>query len=216
MESTRVATVVLSEAGPARMTVQIIGGLRILRGTTVLDARQLGGCKPRQILEILLLHVGTPVSKDRLIELLWGGCPPAEARPSLESYVSVLRRNLQPGAGKEGPLRTSTGGYVIDRDIVDVDLDQFDRLYRAAQLASPSEAYPLLLQALDLAVGPLLGDELLAAWAEDERRVHAARVTQALILAAETSATLGWIDQSVTWASQALVGEPLNERAWTS
>ena len=208
-----------SGAVHAHLSVQIIGSLRIQRGTTTLDAGHLGGCKPRQILEILLLSLGTPVSKDRLIELLWGGCPPAEARPSLESYVSVLRRHLQPGLGKEGPLKTATGGYVIDRDFVDLDLDRFDRLFLAAQLAAPAapaEAYPLLRQALELAVGPLLGDELLPAWAEDERRVHAARVTQAVILAAETAAALGEIGQAVDWAGRAVLREPINERAWTS
>jgi DNA-binding SARP family transcriptional activator len=201
---------------PVHMAVQIIGSLRIQRGATTLDAWHLGGCKPRQILEILLLQVGTPVSKDRLIELLWGGCPPAEARPSLESYVSVLRRNLQPGLGKDGPLKTSTGGYVIDRGCVDLDLDRFDALFRAAQLATPAEAQPLLRQALNIATGPLLGDELLPAWAEAERRAHAARVTQALILAAETAAALGEIDESIDWAGRALAGEPLNERAWSA
>lgn len=209
----------LSVHMPVHMSVRIIGSLRIQRGATTLDAWHLGGCKPRQILEILLLNLGTPVSKDRLIELLWGGCPPAEARPSLESYVSVLRRHLQPGLGKEGPLKTATGGYVIDRDFVDLDLDRFDSLFLAAQLAAPAapaEAYPLLRQALELAAGPLLGDELLPAWAEDDRRVHAARVTQALILAAETAAALGEIGQAVDWAGQAVLRESINERAWTS
>lgn len=219
MEATSNSSDVTSGAVPDRLSVRIIGSLRIQRGATTLDAWRLGGCKPRQILEILLLNVGTPVSKDRLIELLWGGCPPPEARPSLESYVSVLRRHLQPGLGKEGPLKTATGGYVIDRDFVDLDLDRFDSLFLAAQLAAPAaqaEAYPMLRQALELAVGPLLGDELVPAWAEDERRVHAARVTQALILAAETAAALGEIDQAVDWAGRAVLREPINERAWTS
>ena len=198
------------------LSVQIIGSLRIQRGTTTLDAWHLGGCKPRQILEILLLQLGTPVSKDRLIDLLWGGFPPVEARPSVESYVSVLRRNLQSGFGKDGPLKTATGGYVLDREFVDLDLDRFDSLCRAAQLAAPAQAHPLLVQALDIAVGPLLSDELLPAWAEDERRAHAARVTQAMILAAETAAALGDMERSVAWAGRALAEEPLNERAWTS
>ena len=216
MDATSNSSEVISGAVPAHLSVQVIGSLRIQRGATTLDAWHLGGCKPRQILEILLLQLGTPVSKDRLIELLWGGHPPVEARPSLESYVSVLRRHLQPGFGKDGPLKTATGGYVLDRELVDLDLDRFDSLFRAAQLAAPAQAHPLLVQALRIAVGPLLGDELLPAWAEDERRAHAARVTQALILAAETSAALGDMDQSVDWAGSALVGEPLNERAWTS
>jgi DNA-binding SARP family transcriptional activator len=166
-------------------------------------------------LEILLLQLGRPVSKDRLIELLWEGSPPPEALASLESYVSVLRRNLQPGSGKAGPLRTSNGGYVMDREMVDLDVDRFDVLVRLAEQAAPPEAYLLLIEALQLATAPLLGDELRAAWAEDERSRHAIKVTAARILAAETASELNLTDDVVRWANVALAGDPLSERAWT-
>lgn len=203
-------------APPSHVTVQIIGRLRICRGGTILDAHQLGGPKPRQILEILLLQLGTPVSKERLIDLLWGGNPPAEAQPTLESYVCVLRRHLQPGAGKSGPLQTVNGGYVMDKALVDLDLDRFDGLLRLAQHSGAAEALPMLHEALDLATGPLLGSELLPAWAVDERSAHAARVTEARVLAAESATALFRPAEAVGWAGQAADGDPLNERAWTA
>ncbi|NJC22740.1 DNA-binding SARP family transcriptional activator [Arthrobacter pigmenti] len=207
-----------SQPAPAipqnHLTINLIGALQIRRGDTVLDARALGGPKPRQILEILLLNLGTPVSKDRLIELLWGGRPPAEALPTLESYVSVLRRNLQPGSGKAGPLRTTTGGYVMDRTLVDLDLNRFEQLIRQAQHSSGSDALNKLRTALSLATAPLLGDELLPAWAEDERELHATRVLDATILAAETAAGIGKAEESIELAQRALKSDPLNERAW--
>ncbi|WP_081746885.1 BTAD domain-containing putative transcriptional regulator [Arthrobacter sp. H5] len=205
-----------STSVPIHLSVNIIGSLRIVRGDTVLDANAVGGPKPRQILEILLLHLGNPVSKDRLIELLWNGRPPAEALPTLESYVSVLRRNLQPGSGKSGPLKTATGGYVMDRAQVDLDLDRFDRLLRRANQAEPAAAQELLTEALAMTTAPLLGDELLPGWAEDERQLHATRVLEAKILAAETAAALGKPDESIRWANQVLAADPLNERAWTA
>ena len=52
------------------LDVRILGPLRIRRGGEVLEAGELGGPKPRQILEILLLNLGTPVSKDRLSHVL--------------------------------------------------------------------------------------------------------------------------------------------------
>lgn len=203
-------------ASVAHLNVQLFGNLTIRRGSVVLHTHQLGGPKPRQILEILLVHVGFPVSKDRLIELLWGANPPVEALPTLESYVSVLRRHLQPGAGRFGPLQTTTGGYVIDRDLVDVDLDRFDDLLQRAQKASPALAYPLLLRALDLAAAPLLGDELVPAWASEARDLHASRLTAARVLASETAAALHRIDDSVDFANLAIADDPLNERAWTA
>ena len=199
-----------------RIAATIIGTLSVQRGTDVLDARSLGGPKPRQILEILLLNVGVPVSKDRLIDLLWGANPPREALTSVESYVSVLRRRLQPGGGRSGPLRTTTGGYVLDAAAVDLDLTRFDALLRDAQRVAPNEAYPMLVQALGMATGPLLGDELRLAWAEEERRRHAAAVTTARVLAAESAAAVGRPEDGARWARQALEDDPLNERAWTA
>jgi SARP family transcriptional regulator, regulator of embCAB operon len=201
---------------PEPITVRLIGSLHIRRGNTELNAHSLGGPKPRQILEILLLHRGTPVSKDRLIELLWAGNAPAEALPTLESYVSVLRRNIQPGHAKTGPLRTATGGYLIDRTLLDLDLDRFEALVRAAETAAPADAYPLLCQALETAGEPLLGDELTPEWAGTERAAHAARVTAVTVTAAETALGLGHADEAIVFARDALGTDQLNERAWTA
>ena len=157
--------------GPAtcRLEANIIGPLRIRRGETVLGYGELGGPKPRQILELLLLNLGAPVSKDRLIDILWAGQAPPEALPTLESYVSVLRRHLQPGMGKDGPLRTVTGGYMLDRALVDLDLDRFESLVHGAESATPQRAIVLLQEALGLASAPLMGDELVPSWAEAGR-----------------------------------------------
>ncbi|MHA7154135.1 AfsR/SARP family transcriptional regulator [Arthrobacter sp. TMN-50] len=201
---------------PVHLSIQIIGKLRVHRGEDVLEADHFGGPKSRQILEILLLTLGTPVSKDRLVEKLWGNHPPAESMATLESYVSVLRRHLQPGAGKAGPLRTSNGGYVMDPSLVDLDLDRFNSLVRAARVSSPPVAYPLLQQALELSADPLLADELRPEWAQEERVLHSARVTSALILAAEIACVLQQPGDGVRWAQRAVDADFLNEGAWAA
>ncbi|MFD3444880.1 BTAD domain-containing putative transcriptional regulator [Microbacteriaceae bacterium 4G12] len=201
---------------PEPLTVRILGPLHVRRGTAVLDATQLGGPKPRQILEILLLRVGTPVSKERLVELIWEGNAPTEAMSTLESYVSVLRRHLQPGCGKCGPLKTTNGGYFLDPALVDLDLNRFDSLLRSAADADPAEAFPLLMEALTLADAPLLGDELRPAWAEEERGRHAARVATARTMAAEAAIDLGRPTEAARLAELAVEADPLCENAWTA
>ena len=198
------------------VSVQMIGNLRISRGNTVLTAEKLGGPKPRQVLEILLLNVGSPMSKDRLVDMLWGGRAPGEALATLESYVSILRRNLQPGCAKSGPLRTANGGYMIARELVDVDLYRFQRLLRAAEFAAPANAYPLLTDALSLASGPLLGDELTPDWAEEARVDHAEMVLHAQLLAAEAALALRRPEEAVLWAQRCVAAAPLNEAAWAA
>lgn len=206
----------LTRSGTCRLEANIIGPLRIRRGETVLGYGELGGPKPRQILELLLLNLGAPVSKNRLIDILWAGQAPPEALPTLESYVSVLRRHLQPGMGKEGPLRTVTGGYMLDRSLVDLDLDRFDALVRGAESATPQRAIGLLQEALGLASAPLMGDELVPSWAEAERTHHAGRVFHARILAAESALALGRTQLAATWAREAVADDPLSEQAWTA
>lgn len=200
-----------------RIAVQMFGPLRVRCGSTVLDGQRLGGSKPRQILEILSLSLGNPVSKDALIELLWGGHPPAGAVKTLESYICVLRRNLQPGRPRTGPLQTTTAGYLLDRPQVDLDLDAFTSLLGAAGRASaPEDAYRALCRALELAAEPLLADEFVAEWAEGERRFHQSRLAATRIRAAEAAIALCRPDDAATWAEAALAGDPLSERAWTA
>lgn len=206
-------------AGEAQITeglihVKVLGGLQVRRGETVLGARDLGGCKPRQVLEILVLHRGTPVSKDRLIDLIWGDAAPPEALPTLESYISILRRRIQPGASRTGALRTVTAGYVMDRELLDLDLDRFNHLLARAQHAPAEQAYPLLLEALAIAAEPLLADEPTAAWAEAERQTHTARLSWAMVAAANAAAATGQNEDAIQLARRAIDADKLDETAW--
>ncbi|GAA1496135.1 AfsR/SARP family transcriptional regulator [Paeniglutamicibacter kerguelensis] len=197
------------------MNAKILGTIRICRGNEVLNAQQLGGPKSRQILEILLMHLGTPVSKGKLVDLLWDGAAPAAAVSTLESYVSVLRRCLQPGQGKSGVLKTTTGGYLLEQEMIDLDLARFSELLARAEHSGAKQAYALLQEALHMANEPLLGNELLPEWAENERRMHAARVAAAGVHAAEAALELGLASEAVRWAQRVLDGDALNEPAWT-
>ncbi|MFJ4264599.1 BTAD domain-containing putative transcriptional regulator [Paenarthrobacter nicotinovorans] len=199
-----------------QLRVKIFGPLTVYRGDTELSAGDLGGPKPRQVLEILLLNSGTAVSKTRLMELLWGDHHPAVALPTLESYVSVLRRHLQPGTGRSGPIRTVTGGYAIDKALVDLDLDRFEALTKQASQAPPAEALTLFTEALELATAPLLGDELLPAWAEDERALYASRIATVHVAAAEAALAAGEPGRAVLLTEPITQRDPLNERAWTA
>src|SRR5438128_2460027 len=61
---------------------------RILGPLEVRDTDQeiaLGGAKQRALLAVLLLHANTAVSRDRLIDELWGDEPPETARATLHA-----------------------------------------------------------------------------------------------------------------------------------
>jgi SARP family transcriptional regulator, regulator of embCAB operon len=76
--------------------------------------RDLGGVKPKQLLEVLVLERGRLVPKDRIAELLWGEAPPQRVAATIETYVSVLRRRLGMGLGQGGRvILTEPGGYRV-------------------------------------------------------------------------------------------------------
>ena len=52
----------------------------------------LGGLRQRTLLVLLLLRANEAVSRDRLIDDLWGAEPPATAANALAALVARLRR----------------------------------------------------------------------------------------------------------------------------
>ena len=109
----------------------------------------LGGPKQRALLAILLLSRNERVSRDRLIDDLWGERPPPSAGHTLDDYVSRLRKAL----GADRIVRRS-GGYLLRVEPEELDLDRFERLAREGRehLASgePRRAAAVLAEALAL------------------------------------------------------------------
>ena len=94
------------------MEFLVLGPLEVRDGERVLP---LGGAKQRATLAILLLHHDEVVSRDRLIDGLWGDSPPATAAHTVEAYVSRLRKVLQRDGAPER-LLTRPPGYLLQVD----------------------------------------------------------------------------------------------------
>src|SRR6478736_3269108 len=84
---------------------------RILGPLEVADEGEpvpLGRLKERVVLAVLLLHPNEFVSRERLIDELWGPAPPATARKAVNVYISKLRQTLTRD-GHDPPLQGSCG-----------------------------------------------------------------------------------------------------------
>ncbi|NUR06041.1 MAG: hypothetical protein HOQ22_05275 [Nocardioidaceae bacterium] len=173
---------------------------------------KLGG-KPRQVLEILALSVGRPVSKDRLAQLLWGDEPPAKYVGTIESYVCVLRRLLG-SQGRDSVVQTTTTGYLLRRDRVVVDLDMSRRLLHRARSAGAADIERLVEAAFALLDGELLASETKAAWVRAERALVERELVEVLSDVAEHALELGEVALAVRLAAEVVVRDPLAERAY--
>ena len=108
---------------PAEVTVKLFGTLEITIGEQELGAGDLGGIRPKQVLEILLAARGHFVSTDRLADLLWGHEPPMDAPCSLQTFISDLRRHLTSDREWARTLVvTDARAYRFDTDLVTLDL----------------------------------------------------------------------------------------------
>ncbi|HYN31982.1 MAG TPA: BTAD domain-containing putative transcriptional regulator, partial [Ilumatobacteraceae bacterium] len=120
------------------------------------DRIPLGGPKQRLVLTLMLLEPGRLRSADRLIDLTWADDTPAQARHTLQAYMSRLRRLL------DDPIVNEGGGYRLEVDPDAVDAIRFERLVRLgrAKLAAdnPAEAAETLRAALDCWRGEPFGD----------------------------------------------------------
>ena len=199
---------------PPPLAAQLFGGFAVRGGSVVLGPHDVGGAKPRQLLEVLLVFAGTTVSKDRLVEVLWPERAPRQAVATLESYVSLLRSRLRRVAGERALIRTGVRGYRIEREDVDVDLHLFDVLVDTARREEPAVAADLLERALALADQPLLVEEEAASWADDVRRAHGARMVGALLAGAVLAHQQDDVPAAVRYADRVLAREPLSEAAW--
>src|SRR3954454_8343562 len=102
------------------MEYRVLGPLEV-RGNE--GPLPLGGAKQRALLVLLLLNANRVVSRERLIDELWGEDPPKTAVTSIQVYVSRLRKLLP-----EGTLFTRARGYLLEVEPDHIDLSRFERL----------------------------------------------------------------------------------------
>lgn len=95
------------------------------------DLVPIAGSKERVILACLIARADRVVPTDDLIEELWGERPPRTAEKTLGSYVSRLRRALEPSRSQgSNPLVIVSrgGGYSLDTNGHQIDALRFEQL----------------------------------------------------------------------------------------
>jgi DNA-binding SARP family transcriptional activator len=153
------------------MEIRILGPLEVVADG---DSVDLPGGKARLLLATLVVHANQVVSTDRLFEFLWHGQPPDSAANTLQTYVSHLRRSLEPDRAPHQRSRlliTREPGYLLALDRDQIDAVRFERLVGQARpvLASaPGRAAALLQTALSLWRGDPLVDFTFEPFAQAE------------------------------------------------
>ena len=186
------------------MDIRVLGPLEVRIDR---EPVALGGPRPRAVLADLIVHLGTVVSTDRLIDDLWGSEPPATAQAVVQNAIARLRKSLGATAiARVGP------GYVLTVDPGSIDGHRFERLVRDARPLPPAERARALHDALALWRGPPFTEFTFATFLDAEiERLDELRLV-ALELRLEAEIELGLYDAAAAELAALAAQEPVRER----
>jgi len=185
------------------------------------DGTRAGLSEPRQraVLGLLALNPDVPVHRETLIDALWPSDPPATAAHLLQTYVSRLRRVLDPGRPPRDPrgvLVSAGTSYRLRATADQLDLLAFQQLAAGARAAAgagePGAACDAYEQALGLWRGEPAADV-------DALRGHPAAVAlsqaraAAVLQYADLADRAGRADRVLGHLAELTAREPLNEKA---
>jgi DNA-binding SARP family transcriptional activator/tetratricopeptide (TPR) repeat protein len=196
--------------------VSVLGPLEAWRAGSQVG---LGPVRQRAVLGLLALSPGELVSRESVVDALWGEDPPATAVSLVQAHVSRLRAVLDPDRsprGGDGLLVSAGTGYRLRVSADQLDLLAFEQITGRARAVRRSgdalAACGLHERALGLWRGVPLADLGLLRGHLAVAHV-AGRYAAAVMDYAEAAVAAGCAER-VLWRLEALMGaEPLNERA---
>ncbi|MER5635919.1 BTAD domain-containing putative transcriptional regulator [Kitasatospora sp. NPDC002227] len=200
--------------GGGGLRLGLLGPVQAWRGEGELA---LGPPQQRALLTALALRARRIVSVDELLDALWED-PPARAATVVRTYVSRLRRVLEPDRAHPAVLVSSGSGYVLRLPAEALDAEVFEERVTAAGRAraagDPAAAAGLLREACELWRG-----EPLAGLPGPFAQVHRARLGERRLTAVqawlETELACGRhaavIGELTLWVNQHPLLEPMRE-----
>lgn len=188
--------------------LRVLGPIELATGTAALASARL-----RRAVGLLVIHTGSVLTTDRLVDLIWDREQPANPDAALHTLVSRLRSRLV-AAGLADRLLTRPPGYLLYLRPGDCDVLTFtDLIDRAAEQldADPAGADERAAAALALWRGPPyaeLADVEVAA-------VESARLAEyhsgATEVRTQAALSLHRPDRALLLAEQEIAANPLRE-----
>ncbi|MCU1686070.1 MAG: hypothetical protein JWQ81_6809 [Amycolatopsis sp.] len=203
----------------AALRVELLGSLRAWLGD---DELALGPARQRAVFAVLAADPGRPVSRAELISAVWGDAAPASAEGSVHTYVSGLRRSMDPQRSRwstDGRLLSDTTGYQLELAPENLDLRVFGALREHAAARFTDGDHRGVVDALDAALALWRGEAFSGVpgpFAE-QRREHLDKLRiRSLEQRAVSMLALGGHTELVAELAVLVQEHPLRESLWES
>ncbi|HUR01703.1 MAG TPA: AAA family ATPase [Nonomuraea sp.] len=194
----------------SRVLIRLVGSFAV----DMDDRRGPVGGRAGTLLRLLAVERGHAVPADRIVEVLWGGCPPKRPVENIASLVSRLRRTLGPEAVTGGRRCYRLG----EPPAVSVDLDEAAALIAAAEARLAVDEAAVAVAAATRAIelldgGAVLDGESDAPWAAPARNEMAGLHRRALHAAATAALRIAEPGRARRAAEAAVAADPFDEAA---
>ncbi|MCR8657439.1 BTAD domain-containing putative transcriptional regulator [Paenibacillus endoradicis] len=194
------------EAHP-RVKIRCFGRLRVeIENGAVVKWRT---SKTEELMAFLIHHRGEAVSRDQILDRLWGEVEVDRAGAQFNTTTHYLRKALRQ-IGLDGIVQHVEGGYRIDMSQLYCDLDEWDRL-----LASQEQIEDIKLRDYADELVQLYGEGFMAGtsyeWSEPTRVRLESKYVGMLLRLHEREEKRGHYDAAAELLRKALIHNPLNE-----
>ena len=195
----------------AGLRIELLGGFRVSAGEATVGESAWRLRKARGLVKLLALTPEHSLHREQAIEALWPDSDPAAASNNLRQALFVARRALD-SCGEDGAAR-----IVLARDVLTlagdglhIDVEAFEAAAAEAERAPSIAGHRA---AIDLYGGELLPEDRFDEWATARRQALRERHLILLVELALMLETAGDRAAAAAALQQALLHEPLQERA---
>jgi predicted ATPase/DNA-binding SARP family transcriptional activator len=193
------------------LRIELLGGFRVAVGGAAVSEAAWRLRKSRALIKLLALTPEHSLHRERVIEALWPDRDHDGSSNNLRQAVFVARRALD-SCGDDGAVRIAFANDVLalSTDRLQIDIEEFEAAAADAERAPSPER---LRAAIGLYAGELLPEDTFEAWASARRESLRERNIALLLALAHALDESGDRGAAATALQQALIHEPLHERA---
>ncbi|MEV6600246.1 BTAD domain-containing putative transcriptional regulator [Actinoplanes sp. NPDC051346] len=179
----------MSDSPHETLRVSVLGPVRAWYGDRELH---LGPARQRALFAVLVADANRMVSRDDIIEAVWGTTPPATAPGNVYTYISGLRRVLAPGQDRSAAvdvLTSGPNGYSLRIAAGRLDSDRYEEICAEAEELHEAGDVAAAAGRLDEA-RRLWHGEAYAGLTGDRIELERTRLTERRLAAAERQARI--------------------------
>jgi len=167
------------------------------------------------LLKFLVTHLDRPVHRERILDYLWPDVDQERGWGRLKVTMYYLRSQLRAAGAAEDTIRTVGSAYLLRRDAVWVDAENFEKLASEGRSLQGKgrcdEALRCFDEALFLYRGDYLEQDTYADWCAEERERLGETYLDMLTRKAECHAQRDEFVEAVQVCRKGLVQDPCRE-----